>query len=361
VCRNGEHKVLSLTFRPVVNPEGVVSAIIIMGQDITERRRAEAALHESEEKHRNLVERASDGIVIVQDGIVKYANPWLARLSGYDPDEIVGSEMSRFIAPSELPKIAERYRRRIAGEPVPSIYETVLMLKNGTTLHAELNAGVINYEGKPADMVIVRDISNRKQAELELKESRERYRTLFQSSPVSLWEEDFSAVRQRFDELLAAGVTDLPQHLAEHPDEARRCAALVRVVDVNQATVRLYKARDKEQLLANIVEVFSDESYPVFRDELAALAQGLTVFEGVGINRALDGTSINIVVRCNVAPGCEQTLSRVFVSIVDVTGLRPFEPDETSVLGARGSGGHAEPRAPQPQNPGTLEPRNPTY
>ncbi len=632
VCRDGERKVLSLVFRPVVNPDGTVSAIVIMGQDVTKRRHAEAALQESEEKYRNLVERANDGIAIVQNGIIKYANPWLARLSGYDTGEIIGSDMSRFIAPSELPRITERYRRRIAGEPVPSTYQTVLLLRNGATLHVELNAGIISFEGKPADMVIVRDISERrlaeerdarhvrqmaflsrtalelvelapgkdvylfvaerlkelvgallvfinayepvnrvirtravvglgrfaekaaaltgrnladmtysltdeaettfatgrlteisggmyalsfgtipraacdslekllgigvaysigfvwkdalygnativmrageviaapaavetfvrqaaialqrratedalrqseesfralaenahdgiliadengthvfanrraagmfgvpleqvgstnlrdfvdaadrpvladrltrrlsgenvpsqyevnlvrrdgtrlmveitgartvwrgqpadlvivrdiserKQAELEIEESRERYRALFQSSPVSLWEEDFSAVKQRFDELRGTGVTDLAGHFNEHPEEVRRCAALVRILDVNRATVRLYKAKDKEELLANLVNVFDEESYAMFRDELVALARGLTVFGSVGVNRALDGSRINIVLRCNVAPGCEQTLSRVFVSVVDVAGIEPPAP-----------------------------------
>jgi PAS domain-containing protein len=208
------------------------------------------------------------------------------------------------------------------------------------------------WRGRPADLVIVRDISERKQAELELKESRERYRALFQSSPVSLWEEDFSAVKQLFDELRGTGVTDLAGYLDEHPEEVRRCAALVRILDVNRATVRLYKAKDKEELLANLMNVFDDESYAVFRDELGALARGLVVFGSVGVNRALDGSRINVVLRCNVAPGCEQSLSRVFVSVVDVTGMKPFEPDETRVLGGKGSGGQAEPRrAPEPLNP----------
>ncbi len=601
---------------------------------MTEQRQAETALRESEEKYRNVVERAADGIVILQDGVVRYANPWLSRLSGYEPGEITGADFTRFIAPAELPRVAERYRRRMAGEPVPPTYETVFMLKNGATLHAELNAGVIAYQGRPADLVIVRDVSERrlaeerdarhlrqmtflsrtaielvnlgpndniylfvaerlkelagallvfvnayearnrlirtraavglgpfaekavrligrnpvgmtfpltdeaaatlalgrlaeikgglyalsfgtipraacdtleklfgmgtaysigfawqgelfgnativmrsgeavsapavvetfvrqasialqrrraeealqqseesfhaladnahdgilivdergcfvysnyraaeivglnveqmlhanfrsvvhpedrpmaedrfarrlrgekappqyelrlvrpdrtevpaeitgartvwrgqpaglwivrdiaerKQAELTLEQSRERYRALFESSPISLWEEDFSGVRERFEQLRSSGVTDFAAHFRDHPDEVARCVSLVKVIDVNDTTVRLYRAGNKQKLLANLTDVFAEESYAVFQKELAALAEGRTVFESTAVNRTLDGRKLHVMLRCSVGPGSEQTLSRVFVSMVDVTDLQ--QPEEAS-------------------------------
>ncbi|MDD5503024.1 MAG: PAS domain-containing sensor histidine kinase, partial [Candidatus Thermoplasmatota archaeon] len=131
-------------------------------RDITDRKKVESALRESEEKYRNLVERASDGILIIQDGVIIYANPSLAEMWGSSTGEIVGSRFTQYAHPDELPKLAEMYKRRMAGEEVPQIYETALRRKDGSNIYVELNGGLTTYAGKPADMVIIRDISDRK-------------------------------------------------------------------------------------------------------------------------------------------------------------------------------------------------------
>jgi PAS domain S-box-containing protein len=164
VCKNGEKRFVSLTWRPIVSPSGTISAIVILGQDVTEEKRALAYLRESEEKYRTLVERAIDGIVIVQDGVVKYANPTLVNISGRSLTELGSSPFSAFLAPSEIPKVAERYRRRMAGESVPSSYETTFLRSDGVAVPVELNAGLTTYEGRPADLVLVRDITDRRRA-----------------------------------------------------------------------------------------------------------------------------------------------------------------------------------------------------
>jgi PAS domain S-box-containing protein len=156
--------------------------IIVNARDATEHRRIQDALISSERKFREFVERTCDGIAIVQDLKFKYANSRLAEIGGYAVEDILGKPFTDYIWPDELPKVAERYRKRIAGEPVPSVYETVLRRKDGTRLQVEFNAALIEYEGKPADFVIVHDITERKQAEEALRESEERYRTIFENT-----------------------------------------------------------------------------------------------------------------------------------------------------------------------------------
>jgi PAS domain S-box-containing protein len=153
-------------------------ADIVFSRDITERKRAEEDLLESEEKYRELVERANDGITIIQDGIMRYINPRLAEIWGGTAQELRDTPFTDYIDPDELPIVVDRYNRRMKGEDVPSIYETVLRRKDGSKVYAELNAGSITYQGKFAHLVLVRNITERKQAEKELKESEERYRLL---------------------------------------------------------------------------------------------------------------------------------------------------------------------------------------
>ena len=138
-------------------------------QEIDERKRTEEVLRESEEKFRRVVERAYDGITILQNDKFQYANPRLAEIVGYSVEEILSSPFARIFDPGELSKLLDRYQQHIAGEDVPSVYETILTHKDGSKVYVELNAGIIPYQGKPADLVFARNITERKRAEEEKK------------------------------------------------------------------------------------------------------------------------------------------------------------------------------------------------
>jgi PAS domain S-box-containing protein len=154
------------------------TAVLVALRDITESKRAEEALRENEEKYRTLVDRANDVICVIQDGIVKICNPRLTEFWGGSVEEIVGRPFTDFIHPDALSEVIDRYNRRMTGENPPPIYQTILKRKDSSIFHAELNAGIISYNGKPADLVIIRDINERKKIETALRESEEKYRTL---------------------------------------------------------------------------------------------------------------------------------------------------------------------------------------
>jgi PAS domain S-box-containing protein len=153
-------------------------AIQVAIRDISESKRAEAALHDSEEKYRTLINQANDVISIVQDGTIKMCNPRLAEFWGGSIEEVLGKPFTVFIHPDALPEVVNRYNQRMAGESPPSIYETIFIRKDGSKSYVELNAGIISYEGRNADLVIVRDINERKKAEETLRESEATARAL---------------------------------------------------------------------------------------------------------------------------------------------------------------------------------------
>jgi len=135
--------------------------------EIAERERIGAELRDSEAKYRHLVEYANDGIAIVQEGCVAYSNRYLVELSGYPLEEAIGRPFSDFVATSELPKLSDYYHRRMAGETLPQIYESFLRCRDGSQVEIELNVSLTTYAGRPAEQVIVRDITARKRAEAE--------------------------------------------------------------------------------------------------------------------------------------------------------------------------------------------------
>jgi PAS domain S-box-containing protein len=154
------------------------SLVHVIVLDITDRRKVEEALRESEENYRNLVERAHEGVIVVQDDLVKFCNRWTAELWGGECREIVGRPYRDFVDPAELPRLRENYERRMAGKKVPGRYDTRLMRKDGTTFPVDLDGGDIGYDGRLADFIVFRDITDRKMAEEALRESEEKYRAL---------------------------------------------------------------------------------------------------------------------------------------------------------------------------------------
>ena len=152
--------------------------VLTLCRDITERKRATEALQKTEEKYRTLIDRANDGIVVVQDSIIKMCNRYVTEFWGASIEEILGRPFTDFIHPEALSEVLDRYNQRMAGENPPPIYQTTLKRKDGSQFFAELNAGIISYGGSPADLIIIRDINERKKIEAALRESEEKYRTL---------------------------------------------------------------------------------------------------------------------------------------------------------------------------------------
>ncbi|MDY7094603.1 MAG: ATP-binding protein [Acidobacteriota bacterium] len=165
----------------------------------------------------------------------------------------------------------------------------------------------------------------RHRADRALRQSRRRYQGLFEDSPISLWEEDFSAVKEYLESLQEQGVEDLPAYLEEHPEEVVRCTSLVRVMDVNRATVELYGGLRKEQFLAGLGKIVTEESLAAMRKILVALLRGERSFETETVNSTLDGRRLVVKLRCFVARGSERPWNRLLLAITDITDIKCTE------------------------------------
>jgi PAS domain S-box-containing protein len=158
----------------------------IIFTDVTDRKQNEKTLRESEEKYRNLVERANDGVIIIQDGIVKYVNKRIFEMFGYTFQEMVNTYFIDYVFPDERSKIMDIYKRRLQGEDAPDIYEMIVLHKDGRRKDVETNSGIITYHGKPATLSFIRDITERKKAEKALQESEDKLRSIFLAAPTGI-------------------------------------------------------------------------------------------------------------------------------------------------------------------------------
>jgi PAS domain S-box-containing protein len=129
-------------------------------------------LQMSEKKYSSVVETGTDGIIIHQEGIIKFANSAIKNQTGYEADELLEKNILDAINPEFREMILKNYSDRVAGKKLPNIYEIDLLKKDGSKLPVEISASIIEYLDKPSVLVFVRDISRRKIAENELNSAR---------------------------------------------------------------------------------------------------------------------------------------------------------------------------------------------
>ena len=146
--------------------------------------------------------------------------------------------------------------------------------------------------------------------------------SMFMHAPVSLWEEDFSEVKRRFDQLKTNGIEDLRIHLRKHPEEVLALGRLVRIVRVNNETLALYGATGPVEFREGLSPIFNKGSFEVFKEELMAFWKGKTSFVSEAISVTLTGTSKNIVIHAIIPPGFEHGWNKVYVAITDITAIK---------------------------------------
>jgi PAS domain S-box-containing protein len=328
VRKDGTALLVDLSASVVKNEAGRPLGLIGVVRDITERKRAEEALRESEERYRSLVETSPDAIIMTDlEGNILMMNPQALKLSRSKRfEDRLGRNAFGLIAPEDRGRAYENLVKTLETGTTRSL-EYTLMRDDGTSYPGELNASVLHdASGQPIGFIgMMRDVTERKQAQEALQESEQRYRTLFDDSPISLWEEDFSRVKAHLDQLRQQGIQDFRQYFEDHPEEVFHCATLVRLVDVNWATLALYQAKDKGELLRGLAKTFTQENYDSFLKQLLATAEGRTRFESEMVNQTLTGEKKNVVLQWLVAPGHEENFSKVLVSIIDVTERKRLE------------------------------------
>ena len=178
----------------VIEYDGKPAVMFIM-RDITDRKPVE----ESERMYAAMVENANDGIGVLQDGILKYANPKLVEFAGYhNLRDLVGKRLDELVNPETQAVAEERIAQRMAGKPVTGSREIELVTVTGESVPIDINGALVEYEGKPAALFIIRDITDRVRMETELRQSQSKYSML-----VEQWSDGVIVIDKSFDVVFA--------------------------------------------------------------------------------------------------------------------------------------------------------------
>lgn len=178
----------------------------------------------------------------------------------------------------------------------------------------------ISFANSVSNLVsLALESANKRRVEEERERSESRYRNLFEGSPISLLQEDYSQAKAILEGLRDSGVKDIEAHLHEHPEIVAECMQGIRIVDVNQATVAMHEAKSKDEILKGLSVVIPRESNTDFIPQLVCIWEGRDFYEGTTVNQKLDGSKLHVAIRWIPAPGFEDSLERILVSKIDIS------------------------------------------
>ncbi len=276
------------------------------------------------EYFRVLAEKSPCSIFINCGGRVVFVNELASVTIGYSKEELYAEDFDfRVLAAPESQALVEQsFHRHMSGEDVEP-YEYELLTKDGRRIPAIITTRLIRWHGKSAILGIITDVSEYRHLLREAERSEARYRSLFDSSPIAVFEEDCSEVKQHLEQLRRDGV-DLEEYLAA-PDNLIACAHLIKIVRANQAALSLFEADNETMLLQGLCRTLREESLERLRANLIAVSAGQTRFGGETVSFTLSGKKTHVLLACSVQPGCESTYSRVIVSLIDITEQKIYE------------------------------------
>jgi len=317
---DGEYRWMLVRTVPRRNSSGTIIKWYSTGTDIEDRKRAKEALRQ----RASLLDLTHD-TVFVRDlnDVILFWNRGAQELYGWTEQEVLGKvthEVLHTVFPAPLDDIRSELLRsgRWEGELQHSKRDgTPVVVASRWSLQRD------EYGLPSAILETNNDISARVSVETELRDSERRYRRIFQTAGVSIWEEDFSQVAVSLEELKAQGVTDIRSYLASHPEFVDQAVSQVKILDVNDATLALLRAESKDQLLSSLHRVFRPETLAVFAEELVALAEGRTLFQGETVLQTLQGDVVPVLFTLAFPPPSQ--LGSVLVSIMDVSQRKRAE------------------------------------
>ena len=304
-------------------------AVLVLAEDVTARHEAEERLRASEQRYRNLFENAAEGVYETSvTGEFRAVNPALARMLGYaSPQHMV--ERLRSAARDFYVDPARRedfFQILGSGEAVTG-FESEVRRADGSVRWVSENARAIRDENGNIVLLegFISDITERKRAEAVIRASEERYRVLFEHSPVAIIEHDFRPLTAWLKNLRNSGVKDLAAYLDEYPQEMGVGFDRIPLVGVNEEAVRLARARSKSELMENLDRVLTEDALSLRRPAFLAVWEGRHEIEGEITIRALDGSQRRAFLRWWLPSMEGEEVEWTQIVLLDLTAMRSAE------------------------------------
>ncbi|MBC8216552.1 MAG: PAS domain S-box protein [Candidatus Marinimicrobia bacterium] len=315
-----------LTANSFKDSQGKFLGVIENYRDITKDKKAALDIREKEEELRLITESSMDMIFMIsKTGRILYISHSVINNLGYTPDEVVGKMFTLFVPKKELMNYWANIKQVFNGKRITD-FETVIKHKDGYLVSIEITGQLIKRKGKSVGLGSIRNITERKRTEDRLKKSEYKYQTIFNTADVSIWVEDISALKNRLGELKAEGHKDIRKYIKDHPGFLQKAGEIIKVVDINDATVKMYDADSKEHLLGSLNKILLPDTSQILEEEIVAIAEGKSIVTGETVNRTLKGRKINILLSMAI-PATSEDFDSVILTILDITDQKAAKED----------------------------------
>jgi len=252
-----------------------------------------------------------------------YVNDYGCKLLGYSREQM--SEFTwKEIIPDDYRDNEDGFWQELKNEGYKK-YDTELQHKSGEKLFVEIMLQHQKFAGVNYKFVFINDISERKQLLDKLEFNEIKFRSLFENSPISLWEEDFSELKRYLDNLPSETPKDLKSYFDENPEELFKCAEMVKVIRVNTKTVEMFEANSNHEFMISLNKVFTERSAKTMQDEICWLYSNEGSFVAETEELTFNGNLMNVEITVNIAPGYEKNWEKIYVAIVDITEHKKVE------------------------------------
>ncbi|MDI1305440.1 PAS domain S-box protein [Flavobacterium sp. AED] len=285
----------------------------------------------SEIKFEAIFDQAAVGIAYIDSysGNFIEINKQYCNLLGYSHQEMKGKNFQSITYPDDLEEDLMNLEKLRKGQIRSYSLEKRYLTKVGTIIWINLTVSPLwkINEKVTSHIAIVEDISLKKEAEELIKKTETRFKSLFDDSPLPLREEDFSEIKKYLQELnLINEKTEIVfEYFNNNPDVVNKCYSLVKLIDVNNACLKLHKVKTKEELIQKKSNLIDLESKDDFIKHLIAVTQGEKQFIIDSKIKNAEGEYRDINLRWNVIRGYKKTLERIIVSTEDTTERRATE------------------------------------
>ncbi|NQU56302.1 MAG: diguanylate cyclase, partial [Rhodospirillales bacterium] len=299
--------------------------------DISERKAAERAVQASEAKFREFAQISSDWFWEMDADLrFTYFSPRNKEITGFDPDIYIGKTRREIRFGAADDKSWGQHLADLDGHRKFRNFEYDLKIADGEILTISISGNpVFDDDGAFAGYYGTgRDITVRKLAEKNLRDSEQRFRALYHQSPLGVTLEDYSLVKRQIDRLSSEGVTDFRQYFNEHQDVLKGILFDVRLLDANDTQIKMFGTTSFEEYEAyeEDFDAWSDTNWrKYYTDELATLATGALTYTGEFQDRKANGSVITIRCTTRVVEGKIDDWSEVITSHEDISARKIAE------------------------------------
>ena len=288
-------------------------------------------LLKNEMKFKTIFDQATIGFAIIDAHSKEFieANSKYCDMLGYTFDEIKERGIENITYQDDIETSLQNLKNLKEGKTKEYSSEKRYLTKSGNIIWVNLTVSSLwETNEKPTKFIaFIKDITEKKEADFVIEQSEKRFKSIFDNSPLPLWEEDFSAVKNRLFELdlMNKNPEKVLSYLNDHPEEVNNCISRVKIIDVNNECLKLHKAKDKTTLLENLALLIDIESLDAVKSQLVAISQNEQNFSIDSRIKDMEGQYHDIHLKWNIKAGYEDSYGMVILSTQDITDRKATE------------------------------------